>query len=198
MPVVRYSYLLEKFLRDTNWPEPNIQVLLRMDIALKFFHKHLSGWVDRPVAATDRGYQVHGANPLGIKSRGIVTKLTAAMQAIDFNHSVQDIVLPCGKKVRRYGNSKERRGEPANGLWYTEKDQEASTLALPPDQTVAFLYEVIVAAPALESTAGDMLVDWGMNPKLPGKPTVGVDYHYRSGGGIQYTIPNAQTVLRPL
>jgi hypothetical protein len=198
MRVPRYSYLLEQFLRETGWPEPNLQTALRMQEALHFFHAHLAGWVGLPVDASDRGYRVHGYNPLAFKAGGKVTKLTAAMQAIDFNYPVRPMVLPRGSRVRRYGTRAERRGGPASGLWYTEKDQPAALLALPPDQTVAFLYEVVAAAPALQSTAGDMLVDWGMDPNPANKPTMGVDYHYRCGGGLQYTIPDARSHLRPL
>jgi hypothetical protein len=43
-----------------------------------------------------------------------------------------------------------------------------------------------------------MLVDWGMDPDASRTPTRGVDYHYRSGGGLQYVIPSADRVLRPL
>lgn len=169
-----------------------------MQTALAFFHKHLAGWVNRPLDATDRGYRTHGLNPFGFKVAGKVTKLTSAMQGINFNHPVQEVLLPKGRYVRRYGKPGEPRGAPAAGLWYTERDVPASALALPPDQTVAYGYEVVADVNALSSTAGDMLVDWGMDQDASRTPTRGVDYHYRSGGGVQYVIPNADRVLRPL
>ena len=105
MRVPRYSYLLEQFLRETGWPEPNLQTALRMQEALHFFHAHLAGWVGLPVDASDRGYRVHGYNPFAFKAGGKVTKLTAAMQAIDFNYPVRPMVLPRGSRVRRVWHS---------------------------------------------------------------------------------------------
>jgi hypothetical protein len=83
-------------------------------------------------------------------------------------------------------------------LWYTEWDVPSSKLTLPPDQTSPYGYEVVTPVEVLVSTAGDMLVDWNMRTDGPELLVQGVDDHYRSGSGVQYVIPNAGTVLRPL
>lgn len=194
-----YPYLLQQFLDRTGWPPPrDTEVAARMQTALAFLQAHLSGWVDLPLDATDRGYRKHGFNPFAFKIQGKVTKLIGAMQAIDFNWPVQNIELAPPKRVRRYGKAGEPRGQPAAGLWFTDPDVPAARLALPPDQNVPYGYEVVTRAPALSSIAGDLLVDWNMDPDLKRPPTQGIDYHYRSGGGVQYVVANAAKVLRPL
>lgn len=195
-------YLLQQFLRDTDLPEPpSSNVARHMQTALAFFHTHLAGWTCRPLDETDPGYRTHGFNPFGIKSvknHGKVTKLTSAMQAMDFNEEVQEIELFKGKRLRRFGKVGEPRGVPSTGVWYTETWVPASKLSLPPDQATPHGYEVSTRVWVLSSTAGDLLVDWGMDPRPSVTPTQGVDYHYRHGGGAQFVIPKADRVLRPL
>jgi hypothetical protein len=169
-----------------------------MQTAISFFHQYLGSWIDLPLDATDKGYRTHGFNPFAFKVGGKVTKLTSAMQVINFNHSVTILQMAQGKRLRRYGKRGEPRGRPATGLWYTEWDVPASALALPPDQTAPYGYEVVVPVTVLASTAGDMLVDWNLRTDGADPLVQGVDYHYRSGGGVQYVIPNAGAVLRTL
>jgi hypothetical protein len=194
-----YPYLLQQFLKDTGWPSPrDPQVAVRMQVALEFFHRQLAAWINLPLDATDKGYARFGSNPFAFKINGRVTKLMGGMQGINFNFPVESIGLAEGHEVRRYGKRGELRGKPATGLWYTEKDVPADRLALPPEQATPYSYKVIAAVSVLASTAGDMLVDWNMNPALQRQPTVGIDYHYRHGGGLQYVIPSAALVLRPV
>ncbi len=194
-----YPYLLQEFLRKTGWPPPRDgTVAQRMQTAVSFFHEHLGGRIDLPLDATDRGYQTHGFNPFAFTVGGKVTKLTSAMQGINFNHPVTILQMARGKRLRRYGKPGEPRGRPAIGLWYTEWDVPASALALAPDQTAPYGYEVVAPVAVLASTAGDMLVDWNLRTDGADLLVQGVDYHYRSGGRVQYVIPNAGTVLRPL
>ncbi len=189
---------LGRFLRDASWPEPSSEIVCqRMEDALKFFQTRLGGWCDRPLDQTDKGYQRHGANPWSFKIHGKVTKLTSAMQAIDFNRDVRAQHLDAGYFLRRYGVLRDR-GQPASGIWYTDRDVPANRLALRPDQTTALGFSLLVPTEVLVSTAGDMLVDWGMQAPRGVTLQVGRDYHYREGGGIQYVVPDAAKILKPL
>jgi hypothetical protein len=199
MPARSYPYLLQEFLRQTGWPPPRDDAAAhRIQTALSFFHAHLQVWIKLPLDASDRGYRTHGPNPYAFAVGGRVTKLTGAMQGINFNQPVTTFSMVVGRKVRRYGKPGEPRGCPAPGLWYTDPQVPASALALPPDQLSPYGYEVISPVSVLASTAGDMLVDWNMKLAPSAQPVRGVDYHYRSGSGVQYVIPNAASVLRPL
>jgi hypothetical protein len=192
-------FLVQQFLNDAGWPAPHDpRTIAHMQTALTFFRAFFPKWINSPLDAKNLGYQKFGFNPFQLTSDGKPTNLTAAMQAIDFNQPVQRIELPKGKYLRRYGRPGEPRGRPPLGIWYTEKDVPASRLALPPDQSAPYGYELTVNAPALSCVAGDMLVDWNINPGLSRAPTQGVDYHYRAGGGLQYVVPNAAKVMRPL
>jgi hypothetical protein len=193
MSAPAYPYLLQKYLQDTGWPLPNSPaVATRMQMALAFLNKHFSDWILQPVE------HPLGPNRFQFKINGRVTELTATMQAIDFNHDVQETVLRPGQWLRRYGRPSDPRGVPSGGKWYTWPDVPMAKLALPPGQTSPFGYEVITAAAALVCTAGDMLVDWAPTANAPSAPRVGTDYHYRDGGGVQIMVPNAKTVLRAL
>jgi hypothetical protein len=35
-----------------------------------------------------------------------------------------------------------------------------------------------------------------MDPRLTWKPTQGIDYHYRHGGGVQYVLPDLAFAVR--
>lgn len=190
---------LDQFLQQTGWPEPDtIQMALRMEEALRFFETYLKGWINLPLAEFDRGYARFGDNPYAFRWNDKVTKLTSAMQGINFNCPVMVIPLKVGDRLRRYSRSNEKYGEAVRGLWYTKPHVPASILALPPGQNTAYSCEVTCQTNVLESTAGDMLVDWGMDDTMKRQPKRGRDYHYRRGGGLQYTIPNAHDVLRQL
>jgi hypothetical protein len=197
--VVSYPYFLQEFLRQTGWPPPrDAAVAQRIQTALSFFHTHLSDYLNLPFDAGDRGYQAHGPSPYAFGFDGKVTKLSGAMQCINFNHAVKTFSMSVGTTVRRYAMSGQPRGCPAPGQWYTGPGVPASALALHPQQMFPHDYEVVAPVSVLASTAGDMLVDWNMEAPPGAQLVRGVDYHYRSGGGVQYVIPHAKTVLRPL
>ncbi|MBS0195532.1 MAG: hypothetical protein JSR77_02130 [Planctomycetes bacterium] len=194
-------YLVREFLKKTGWPPPrDPDIARRMQVALLFFRQRLNGWCDRPLDQTDRGYRVHGFNPSQDTARGKPTKLTGAMQAINFHFEVRLTQLDENHKLRRYGRPAEGKGASVSGLWFTEWWVPAAKLALPPDQN--FAYNSVVSAKngilVLESTAGDLLVDWNMQANASVVPENGRDYFYRSGGGVQFTIPSAESVLRPV
>lgn len=196
----RLPYLVANFLADTGWRvPPTPQIAARMQVALAFFEKH--GLNALPLDAVDAGYKSHGFNPFQVTSRaagGKPTTVTAAMQAIDFHFDVRAVLLPPATQLVAFRHQGFKRGAPAAGRWYTRPETPASQLALPPDQTARHGYTVQTQTPALESIAGDLLVDWQMPASLARKPTAGMDYHYRKGGGVQYLVPHAKDDLRPL
>jgi hypothetical protein len=170
-----------------------------MQIALAFFAAH--GLSALPLDAVDAGYKSHGFNPFQVTSRaagGKPTTVTAAMQAIDFHFDVQAVWLKPTTQLVAFRDQGFRRGAPAAGRWYAPPETPANRLALPPNQTARHGYTVRTQTPALASIAGDLLVDWQMPANLGRKPTVGMDYHYRKGGGVQYFVPRAARDLRPL
>jgi hypothetical protein len=193
---------LRKFLMETNWPKPSDhEVARQMETALGFFDEQFGNdWSTRTLDEDDRGYETHGFSPWAFLVGGKATKLTSAMQAIDFSREVKFITLSPGTPLRRYRRAGER-GE--FGTWYTQPNVRPEELALYPDQKVPLDFEVTKSVRVLESTCGDMLVDWQMTAPEHKQLHVGfnendegADYFYRKGGGVQYAIPNSSAVLR--
>lgn len=162
----------------------------RMRHAFRFICNHFNpGYLSRPAQPAR-----FGPSALALSINGSTPLWLAWMQAINFDCDVYDVALKAGTGLANFREP----GDAAGGNWYCTPGSDSGGLAVKPTQTQVRRYTTVGPTQALVSVAGDMLVDWGMNPRRRDKPQVGRDYWYRSGGQTQYLIPNARERLKSM
>ncbi len=181
----RHHQAIEKFLRETGFPDPGPERAGNLLTALLYFHQHASDQIYQP---SDR--PEIGPSPWSFKTGGRVTNLCAWIQAINLERAVTRRKLMPGEKLRMFKYPSFKQGSPARGSWATTPGTPARLLALPVGQHVPHDYDVVRSIDSLESFAGDMLVDWRMKDNSS-------KYWYRHGGGVQFFIPDA-SALKPV
>jgi hypothetical protein len=139
----------------------------------------------------------HGPSAMSLSIRGEVPVWLSWMQAINYDYPVEVVMLSPAQHPRLINYR--APGDAPGGNWYAADGTPAHALAIKPSQTRKMIYELRApGATALRSTAGDIVVDWGMQVARGAPPRQGRDYHYRHGGGQQFLISNASSVLKPV
>lgn len=178
------------FLAAADWYPRSDDHRQRMRTAFRFIVTRFDrGDLGRPV---DR--KEHGPGPNGLSIGGLRPVWLSWMQAINYDLAVHVVTINKDRQLINY----RMPGDGPGGNWYAEPGTPQSLLALKPTQTAKRNYLVAQPVEILVSTAGDMVVDWGMHPPSGKRPLQGRDYWYRCGGGKQYLVPNAADVLKPV
>jgi hypothetical protein len=170
------EWTIDGFLSLTGWPDPGSTRKARMASALRFWSSH-----SRHQAAQPAYFGDIPAHCFAFQIRSVTTRLCAWMQAINFDHPVEPMLLGATRQLKCFRYPPITPSRAPSGNWYTDPDVPASALALPPGQCAA--QAIVVAKPvmALRSRAGDVIVDWSMRKATDA-------YWYRKGGGVQYFV----------